>query len=239
MKKKSIKILNLNLWNYSNWENRERKIVRFIKKHDPDVVVLQEVRDDIKLNKKGDNQARQLNRDLGFPHYAYYSVTDKRKERPEKYKTYCREGSAILSKFPILKINRKKLQKHKDDRYTCGNLHVKIKANKVIDIINVHFSNSSYFSLLHLLETLKYTKEKKIKPIIVGDFNIIDSYVLHDLTEEEYVSSMKFKKYLSYPPANYTLDYVLIPKNYKFKSFKCTGRGLSDHMALITEIILK
>ena len=34
----------------------------------------------------------------------------------------------------------------------------------------------------------------------------------------------------------FTLDYVLIPKEYKFKTFKCEGTNLSDHRALITEI---
>jgi len=239
MKKSNIKILNLNLWNYNHWESRKAKIIEFIKKHDPDIVVFQEARDDIKLNKKGDNQAKQLNRELGFPHYAFYSVTDKRKERPEKYKNYCREGTAVLSKFPILKIEKDQLQKHKDDRYTCGNLYVRIKANKIIDLIAVHFSNNNYFSLLHLLETLRYIKKKGIRPIIVGDFNMIGSHVLHEITGDEYKSSLEYKKYLSYPPANYTLDYILIPKKYKFKSLQCTGKDLSDHMALVSEVELR
>ena len=234
--KKQIKILNLNLWNYNNFEKRKPKITRFIIKHNPDIVVLQEVRDDLKFNKKGENQAKQLNRELKYPHYEFYSVSDKQKERPEQYKHKCREGTAILSKFPILKTEKKKLKKHKEDRYTCGNLYIKIKAGKIIDLIAVHFSNSNYFSLLHLLETLRYIKKKRIKPIIVGDFNIIDDYVLHELTEEDYKSSMQYKRYISYPPAKYTLDYILIPKKFKFKSFRCEGQNLSDHKALIAEI---
>jgi endonuclease/exonuclease/phosphatase family metal-dependent hydrolase len=47
---------------------------------------------------------------------------------------------------------------------------------------------------------------------------------------------MKYKRYLSYPPANYTLDYILIPKKFKFKSFDCLGENLSDHKALVAEI---
>ncbi|MAH51366.1 hypothetical protein CMI37_36455 [Candidatus Pacearchaeota archaeon] len=231
-----IKILDLNLWNYNNWGERKPKIIKFIKKHNPDVVALQEVRDDVKFNKKGNNQAKQLNRELKYLYYAFYPVTDKRKERPEQYKRRCMEGTAILSKYPILKIERKRLRKHHDDRYTCGNLYVKLKAQKIIDLIVVHFSNSSYFSLLHLLETLRYIKKKGIKPIIVGDFNIIDSYVLHEITEEDYKSSLSFKEYLSYPPANYTLDYILIPKEFEFKSFKCLGKDISDHKALVAEI---
>ena len=41
---------------------------------------------------------------------------------------------------------------------------------------------------------------------------------------------------MSYPIRKWTLDYVLIPKKYKFKSFECMGKGLSDHKALVTEV---
>ena len=105
-----IKILNLNIWNYTSFDHRMPKIVKFIKKHDPDIVVLQEIRDDVQFNKKGDNQAKQLNRELGYSHYAFYSITDKRKERPGKYRRFCREGTAVLSKFPIINTEKKQLQ---------------------------------------------------------------------------------------------------------------------------------
>jgi len=231
-----LKMLNLNIWNYNKWNERRPKIVKFIKKHNPDVVALQEVRDDIQFNKKGYNQAKQLNKELKYPYSEFYPITDKKKERPEKYKGYCIEGIAVFSKFPIVKVEKVKLKKEKEDRYTCGNLYVKIRAEKVIDLIVVHFSNSTLFSSLHLIETLKWIKAKKINPIIVGDFNIIHPEWLKDMTKNEYLSSMTYKKYLSYPPANYTLDYILIPKDYKFKLFECVNEHLSDHLALIAKI---
>jgi len=231
-----IKVFNLNIWNYTNWEERRPKILNSIKKQDPDIITLQEVRDDIKFNKRGDNQAKQLNRILKYPYYAFYPVTAKHKEKPEKYGDYCIEGTAVLSKFPILKAKNITLRKHKDDRHKCGNLHVTIKADKLIELIVVHFSNNNYFSLLHLLETLKYVKEKRISPIILGDFNIIDNYIMHELIEDDYESSLLFKKYLSYPPANYTLDYILIPKTYRFRSLNCLKENISDHLALVAEI---
>jgi len=237
--KTMIKLLNLNLWNYNNFKERKPKIIKFIKKHGPDIITLQEVRDDIQFNKKGYNQSKQLNEELRYPYYEFYATTNKQKERPEKYKHYCIEGLSVLSKFPIIKTEKIKLKKEKGDKYSQGSLYVRLKAKKVIDLIDVHFSNNSYFSLLHLLETLKYIKNKKINPIISGDFNIIDSGTLHKLTEKEYRSSLKFKRYLSYPPANYTLDYILIPKRFRFKSLKCLGEGLSDHKALIAEIEIK
>ncbi|MDP7521004.1 MAG: endonuclease/exonuclease/phosphatase family protein [Candidatus Pacearchaeota archaeon] len=235
-----IKILNLNIWNYTNWDKRKPKIAKFIKKYNPDVVFFQEIRDDTKFNKKGDNQAKQLNRELNYPSYVFYSQTDKRKERPGKYKRFCIEGTAILSKFPIIKTEKEMLTKHKNDKYNCGNLFARLRVkNKFVDIINVHFSNSEYFSLLHLLETLKQVEKKKIKPIIAGDFNMHEYKVLHDLTKEDYESSMNYKKYMSYPLRKWTLDYILIPKKYKFKSFECAGKDISDHKSLIAEVEIK
>ncbi len=231
-----VKIFNLNLWNYNEFEKRKPNIIKLIKEKNPDIITIQEIRDDIKFNKKGDNQAEQLNRELNYPYLEFYPVTDKQKERPEKYKDYCIEGTAVLSKFPIIKIEKYQLKKQDEDIYTCGNLYVRVKAEKPIDIVVVHFSNTDLFSLLHMLETLRWIKNKKIKPIIVGDFNIRHPEWLHDLIEGEYLSSMKYKEYLSYPLANYTLDYILLPKGFNFKKFECLEENISDHKALYAEI---
>ncbi|MFA5992701.1 MAG: endonuclease/exonuclease/phosphatase family protein [Candidatus Pacearchaeota archaeon] len=232
-----MKLLNLNIYNYNNWQERKPKIIKFIKKEKPDIVTFQEIRDDIQFNNKGDNQAKQLNRALKYPYYAFYQTTDKHKERPEKYDHYCVEGTALLSKFPIIKNEKVKLKKHPKDIYYCGNHYVKIKIdNKIIDVLVVHFSNSDLFSKLHLIETMNQIRKKKIKPIIVGDFNMWHTDWLKKLIGKEYTNSFIFKKYISYPPRKWVLDYIVIPKNYKFKSFKCIGKGLSDHRVLVAEV---
>jgi endonuclease/exonuclease/phosphatase family metal-dependent hydrolase len=235
-----LKILNLNLWNYNSWEERKPKIIKFIKKENPDVVVFQEVRDDLQFNKNGDHQVKQLNEELNYPHLLFYSATDKRKERPEKYKLPCKEGTAVLSKYPLSKVEKKMLKKQKDDRYHCGNLYFRLKKQgKNFDFVAVHFSPHGLFSKLHLEETLNDIKKKKVNPIIMGDFNIIKSGILHNSIKGKFESSLQYKKYISYPKGNFTLDYIVIPKNMKFKTFKCVGKGLSDHKALVAEVMLK
>ncbi len=235
-----MKILNLNLWNYNQWEERKPKIIKFIKKEKPDVIVFQEVRDDLQFNKKGNHQVKQLNEELNYPHMLFYSVTDKRKERPEKYNLPCKEGTAILSKYPFVKIEKKMLTKQKEDRYHCGNIYFRINKQKNnFDFIAVHFSPHELFSKLHLEETLNYIKNKRINPIIIGDFNIIKSEILHDAIKGKFKSSLQYKKYLSYPKGKFTLDYIVISNKMKFKSFKCLGKGLSDHKALVAEIVFK
>ena len=234
-----LKILNLNLWNYNNFEKRKPFIIDFIKKHKPDIIIFQEVRDDLEFNKEGENQAKQINKSLKFPFELFCPVTDKRNERPEKYKLQCLEGTAILSKFPIMNHEIIQLKKYDDCIYSRGNVCFKIKAEKEIDFIAVHFAPNEIHSKLDLKETLDYVEKKKISSIIVGDFNFIDSNLLFDLTKENFMSSYEFKNYISYPKANFTLDYILIPNEFSFRSFQCLGTNLSDHKVLIAEIELK
>ncbi|MDA3836700.1 MAG: hypothetical protein PF542_03690 [Nanoarchaeota archaeon] len=78
-----------------------------------------------------------------------------------------------------------------------------------------------------------------MNPIIVGDFNMYHIGHLRDLTGDGYKNSYDYKKCISYPATKYTLDYIVIPKKYTFKSFKCIGNNLSGHKALVIEINYK
>ncbi len=69
------KIFDLNLWNYNNFEERKPHIVEAIKIHDPDIIAFQEVRDDLRFNSKGYNQARQLNTKLGYEFMTFMNPT--------------------------------------------------------------------------------------------------------------------------------------------------------------------
>lgn len=231
-----MKILNLNLWNYNDFDERKSKIIKFIQKHNPDIVTFQEVRDDLRFNTKGNNQAKQLNKILGFKHFIFRKTMDVNKVNNTPNNPNCFEGVAILSNIPILKIKKKKLIQHHDDKFTRGILSVKIKNSKLKDIFVVHYSPNDLFSKLHLQETLDYAKKLNINPLIIGDFNVRYPKIIYDLIDKNYACSRQIKRYVSYPPARYTLDYFLIPKKIKLKSFDCLGSNISDHKALLLEI---
>lgn len=233
----SMKILHLNIWNYNNFDERKPKIIRLIKRHEPDIVTLNEVCDDVKLNKNGDDQLKQLNSELDYPYHAFYPVDVTHKYNPKKYSHYRIYSNVILSKYPLLKITKKKLKRHKNDKHQRGILYAKVKVGRMFDIFVVHFSNQDALSVLHLDETLNYAQRKRIAPVIVGDFNMRNTESLLKLTEGEYKSSFAYKKYFSYPSKKETLDYILIPRRLKFKSFECLKDKVSDHRALIAEII--
>ncbi len=233
-----IKIFDLNLWNYNNFVERKPRIVEAIKKYDPDIIALQEVRDDLRFNSNGYNQARQLNIMLGYQYLTFMKTMDVNKVNNRLKNPACIEGLAILSKYPIVKVIRKKLVQHENDKYTRGILYARIKAQKNIDVCVVHFSPHRLFSKLHLEETIKYFKQQKLTPIILGDFNIDNQDYISNLVAKDYEISTDFNPCITLPETKRTIDGILLPKEYTFKSFNCAGTDLSDHRALIAEVLL-
>jgi len=224
----------LNLWNYNNFKERKPKIIKFIQKINPDVITLQEVRDDLRFNSQENNQVEQLNEELKYEFLSYIKTMDVNKVNNRTENPACFEGLAVLSKFPIIKSEKIKLKQHKDDKFTRAILHTKIKVDKIIDLFVVHFSPDDLFSKLHLEETLEFAK--KIKPIIIGDFNVRKEGVVSELASKDYLVSSDIKDYISYLSENYILDYILVPKEYKFKSFNCIDSKIFDHNVLISEV---
>ena len=237
----TIRILNLNIWGYNNFDTRKKLIVDSIKKHDPDIITFQEVRDDSRMSKPGDNQLKQLNQSLKYKYSKFFEtmnvnhvneITNDPKYDPSNPRV--REGLGILSKQRVVKSRGFMLNRHKNDGYPRGILWTRLANN--VDVVAVHYSFNDLFSKLHLEETLEIIKKNQLNAIIVGDFNILNQEIINSVASKEYrISSNEFN-YVSFTPKNETLDYILIPKPYKFKSFECIGTNLSDHKALLAEI---
>lgn len=236
--KEMITIFDLNLWNYNNFEERKPRIIESIRKFDPDIITFQEVRDDLRFNSRGYNQARQLNTKLHYKYFAFMKTMDVNKVNGRLENPDCIEGLAILSKFPIEKLIRKKLVKHERDKYTRGILCARIKAQRYVDVCVVHFSPDKLFSRLHLEETIKFFSDSERKPIILGDFNIDDHEIVSKAASDEYKISTDLNPCITLPDTKRTIDGILIPKGYEFKSFQCAGTNLSDHRALVADILL-
>ncbi len=235
-----IKIFDLNLWNYNNFEERKPRIIEAAKKYDPDIIAFQEVRDDLRFNTKGHNQARQLNDELKYKHFAFMKTMDVNMVNKRSGEAGCVEGLAVLSKYPIVKVIRKRLKQHTIDKYTRGFLYAKIrKDDELIEVCVVHFSPGGFFGKLQLDETLRYLKKRQMFPVIMGDFNIDDQDYITRLASDVYEVSNDFNSCVTLSDTCRTIDDILIPKKFKFKKFFCAGSGLSDHRALIAELSLR
>jgi hypothetical protein len=71
---------------------------------------------------------------------------------------------------------------------------------------------------------------------MAGDFNIYDIAKYKELYTDKYVSSSEEYAYVSYPDDKASLDYILLPKRYKFENFTCRPEYVSDHKMLVAKI---
>lgn len=226
-----IKITSLNLAGYLEWERRLPAIVSYVNDEQPDILLLQEVKFD--PAESGFCQSTLLNKQFAQP-YKYEQTSVTRYHRPEGDNAY-REGLAVLSRHPIVKSEALVLIKNDADEHTriIQNIDIEIDA-EVIPLTNVHFSNNKYADdqFKELLNILDVRKEKRI---LCGDFNIFDLEEYKSLYADGYIASTEIKKYISFPDEDLTLDYMLLPRNYRYVSLDLTP-GLSDHAALTFRI---
>ncbi len=236
MDSNKIKILNLNIHNYHDFIQRKPKIVNLIRKYAPDIVTLQEIRDNRAKNEEGIDQAKKINEELGFEHYTFLRVNDINKAKNLVDIPSCYEGLAILSRFPF-SHKELLLKRQKNDKYYRKVLIANVQIeNQVVPIWVVHFSNNDLFAKLHAEETLSYVKD--LQPIIIGDFNIKFPKEIEELAQKNnFVSSSKYE-YISFPQDNCSYDYIFIPKKFTFLDFECVSEEVSDHKALVAEIKL-
>lgn len=239
-----MKILSLNLWRYYDWENRFENIVNSILEKKPDVIFLQEVQLD--KEKSNFSQVDILKTELSEYKYSIFStVTIKTHQRGEELKNPIQHGMAILSRFPILNSFNYYLKLSRDEKEArsilCFDLE---KDDKIYKMANIHFGNREDWAQSQLKEFIDFLDLRKEKRIMAGDFN------LFKMTEyggifKGYNLSYNFKKYQSFKEdyengkiveKKGTLDYVLIPNKYNFKSLEVWDEYLSDHNALFVEI---
>jgi endonuclease/exonuclease/phosphatase family metal-dependent hydrolase len=225
-----MKVTSLNLAGYKNWADREASIVSYLETTDSDVVFLQEVKFNIEYSPY--TQSRYLNSLLSTPYpHSQASVS----RIFESGGSESREGLAVLSKYPINDSEILVLKKRADDKHTRIIQKVSLLIDgQRINFTNVHFSNNDY-SDEQLEETLKITKSRNETSVILGDFNIFDIKAVGNLYSSDYRVSTDSYRYVSFPSENVTLDYVLVPHDYEFKSLSI-GENLSDHNALTFEL---
>ena len=242
-----MKVLTLNIWRYYEWEKRKEKLINFLKEQDADIVFLQEVAYDERLKNKWSNQLEEINLEIKYNNMAFGKLMDMKKwhDKPIDWVMYY--GFGIFSKYPIKHFEVVILPPVEKDK-KFGFMHVVIETLQgKIDLINVHFENTNLGSKEHLKQTLDWCKNKKIKPIIAGDFNMKIIKNLKELAEDDYQISYLIKPYNSFMPTEFshdkvpiTLDYILSHK-YKFEmnNVKCINNYISDHNPVIAKIRIK
>ncbi|MDD4877790.1 MAG: endonuclease/exonuclease/phosphatase family protein [Candidatus Nanoarchaeia archaeon] len=243
-----LKVITNNIWRYYEWETRKDKLIAFLKEKNADLIFLQEAAYDER--KKWKNQVHEINEALNYKDFAFGKLADMTKWHKEPINWVMHIGLGILSKYPLKysEVVLLPIYPQFGDKKQLGFYHVVINTPEGdMDLINVHFSNNNESAKLHLKETLNWCKERNIKPIIAGDFNIkIVGHLLEE-SQEEYEISYAIKSYKSFYPTEFshdkepiTLDYILAHKNkFRMTDVECIDTDISDHkpvMAIITII---
>jgi endonuclease/exonuclease/phosphatase family metal-dependent hydrolase len=230
-----ISIFTLNLWRYYDFDSRKQKIIKFLKKNDPDIIFLQEVQ--INQGFSPFSQVELIKKVLPNYKYSIHStIYLKYFERGKRLKVPVQHGMAILSKYPILNSFEYFLAQANNEleprSILCFDVVIK---TKIYYFANIHFTNKEQTAKNELIEFLKFIHSRGEKRIMAGDFNLFDLPKYSDIYLG-YNLSHNFKNYLSYPNDNGCLDYVLIPDNFEFKDMELSEPGLSDHKGVFVKI---
>lgn len=239
-----LKILTTNIWRYYEWEKRKSKLLDFFKEKNADIVFMQEVAEDSRIKDKWQNQVEEINKIAEYPSSIFGRMMKMEKWHGKQIDWEMHYGFGILSKYPIKKSEVIILPPVEKNR-KFGFMHATLETPEgKIDIINVHFENTDKGAKEHLQKTLEWCKDKKIEPIIAGDFNMKIIGDLKDIAEKEYQISYFVQPYKSFMPTNFshnqipiTLDYIIVSKkNFEILDVKCIDNDISDHNPVIAEI---
>jgi endonuclease/exonuclease/phosphatase family metal-dependent hydrolase len=213
-------------------------IAKFLKKESPDIIALQEA--DAPSNWSGNfDHVEYLARKAGYPWLLHG------KHAKNLFGHY---GTAIISRFPIvrgLKLDFSPTPPTMTKGFTLAEVNVvnpeQPGEETLLDVISVHLDFSRKSKRMEQINELKGVLDKRKNPkIIMGDFNtswnsgeellqkVTDKKVLKThLPESVDLNTYKDKR----------LDWIFISDCIKFKSYRTANGALSDHRAVIAEIV--
>jgi endonuclease/exonuclease/phosphatase family metal-dependent hydrolase len=227
-----MKLTTLNLQGFDSWDDRKDLILKYLTKENSDILFFQEV---VYLPEISPfTGVELLNQTLKYP---YENNAISRLQVGRNYPVY-REGSAMLSKFPIVNSNIVALKKEeRDEHHRILQMADLLVGDEIIKVANIHLSITDFFDLAtpQLKEVLEILEARNETRILMGDFNITFLEETAELWQKDYIASTDVP-YITYKKMDKRVDYALVPKSYAFKQISVSDDSLSDHRALTVEI---
>lgn len=160
----SIGIATFNIWHDAggNWPARLALLTAALRAADADVIALQEVLED--AGKGLPNQASTIANALGYPEVHFVAVESE--GAPKRY------GNAILTRWPVIEIARRRLEPLSDFR-TAIRLRVQI-GSEPVDIVATHLAwqpEAAAVRTQQATDLLDWLPDDAVPRIIMGDFN--------------------------------------------------------------------
>lgn len=209
-----MKIVSYNIHKGMDSNNKFtlKKIIKYLKEIDADIICLQEVLfNQFSLLKQSLKMDGVFGANINTPILMY--------------------GIAILSKYEILDNEHVFLKSKKEQR---GFLYANVfSENCCIDIINTHLGLDKDERKEQLNQIIDYTHKLRKSKIICGDFNEenISINIFND--SAIYTGSQSIP---TFKKSNARIDYVLVDKSLEIFKYNVDKIKLSDHYPIIVHI---
>lgn len=216
-----------------------KDIAEFLIHESPDIIALQEA--DAPSNWSGKfDHVEFLAKNAGYPWYLHG-------KHSQNFLGHY--GTAIISRFPIvrgLKLDFSPTPPTMTKGFTLAEINIGepgLSGTEVlIDVVSVHLGFSSKSKrMVQLLELKKLLAKRTNPKIVMGDFN--SSWNSGEDLLQELINSKGLRAYL--PEAedlntykDERLDWIFISNCINFKSYRTAKDELSDHRAVVAEIVL-
>lgn len=232
----SITLMSYNTLSCRNYNTREfdfDSFVEVIRRHNADIVGLNEIRDK-GVDEEYQAQAKLLAEKLGY-YYYFAKAIDIGGVNPY--------GNAIISKFPIITAETIKIPDPVPPAYngyyeTRCLLKAKIDMYGGIDVCVVHFGLNPDEQKNAVDIVLNNINDEKC--ILMGDFNVEpDDQALIHIRERLYDTAELFTQDLKSFPSNapeVKIDYIFTSRDFKVLSADIPADAVSDHRPHIAVI---
>jgi endonuclease/exonuclease/phosphatase family metal-dependent hydrolase len=247
----ALKVLSLNLahgrdtsfnqlfLNADAFRKNLNDIAEFLIRESPDIIALQEA--DAPSSWSGEfNHVEYLAKMSGYPWYLHGKHVQS---------SFGHYGTAIISRFPIvkgLKFDFTPTPPTTRKGFTLAEIKIvapgQFGKEMLIDVVSVHldFLRKSK-RMMQLLEIKEILADRTNPKIIMGDFNT--SWNSGENVLQEFTHPKGLRTYLPESEDLNTykkkrLDWIFISDCMKFKSYRNAEDELSDHQAIVAEIVL-
>ncbi len=159
-----LRVATFNIWHDAGgqWRKRVPLLTAALREADADVIALQEVLEDAK---KGlPNQAETLARDLGYAQVHF--VAPEPEGSPRRY------GNAIMTRLPVIEVERRRLEPLSDYRTA---IRVRVQTGDApVDIVATHLAWEPHAAAVRaqqLGDLLAWLPRDGVPLVVMGDFN--------------------------------------------------------------------
>ncbi len=231
-----MKIMTFNTQHCENFITKKidyKVMASLIKKFDPDVVGLNEMRG---KGERADYEAQteMLSTLTGMPYYYFAKAIDVGGNNPY--------GNAILSKIPFEKVENIPIP-DPDDRAGGGYFEtrclLKATLKNDVTVLVTHFGLNPSEHVNAVKTVLNNLKSAKC--VLVGDFNVTpDNSVLAPIFERMQDSAIMLgENKLTFPSnaPNIKIDYIFASHDFKLVSALIPKDIASDHLPIICELV--